>query len=684
MSDDKKKKVDLSSRRAIEKEFGKVISKGRELVSSKKKLKHLSVSPSLDLALNGGILEGSWNIISGDPKTGKEQPISAIVYTPSGPVKMGDLSVGQNVCTPDGKTANISKIHKNGVKDVYRLTFNDGTFAECGLDHLWKVGTNYHGRVKEEILTLYQIIKRGLYFSDRPRFKIQLSKEVFFAKRDVPIDPYILGALIGDGGMTAGSVIITNNDHEIVDYFKSFCSDRSLVLKQTKENGIGYRISCCVNFGDNSLINDLRSLNLYGCSSHDKFIPDDYKYNSIDLRYSLIQGLMDTDGSNNNGRSAEYTTVSKRLAYDFIEIVQSLGFTAKISQRSTSLNGKSFSSYRIYIAGNNISDLFRTSRKSFEVSRKKVNLFRTIRSIEKVRTEECRCIELDNEDHLYLTNNFVVTHNSTTCLQICKNAIDDGRPVIYIDGESRLKEYNLVGIEGLDLDKIDVVQTPENGDPLSAEDFLKICESLIKLPENKGAVCVIDSCSSLVPRSELDEDPSATLRASLPKLLSHWIKKNAQTVVKNNIIMLIITHYITNTSGYGKVKIPDCGVMVQYQADGRIDIAKIEPWIEDGKKIGQLVHWKISCSSMGSSGTECISYIKFGKGIDKNKELIELATSLSIIEKGGAWYSLDFLAGTKDFPEAPKFQGQAKLYAFLEERKDIFDMIVSKVKEILA
>lgn len=276
------------------------------------------------------------------------------------------------------------------------------------------------------------------------------------------------------------------------------------------------------------------------------------------------------------------------------------------------------------------------------------------------------------------------TGKSTTCLQICKNAIDEGRPVIYIDGESRLKEYNLVGIEGLDLDKIDVVQTPEGGDPLSAEDFLKICESLIKLPENKGAVCVIDSCSSLVPRSELDEDPSATLRASLPKLLSHWIKKNAQTVVKNNIIMLIITHYITNTSGYGKVKIPDCGVMVQYQADGRIDIAKIEPWIEDGKKIGQAVHWKISCSSMGASGTECISYIKFGKGIDKSKELIELATSLSIVEKGGAWYSLDFLAGTKEFPEAPKFQGQAKLYAFLEERKDIFDIIVGKVKEMLS
>lgn len=276
------------------------------------------------------------------------------------------------------------------------------------------------------------------------------------------------------------------------------------------------------------------------------------------------------------------------------------------------------------------------------------------------------------------------TGKSTTCLQICKNAQDDGRPVIYVDGESRLKAYNLVGIQGLNLDTIQIVHSPENGESLSAEDFLKITENLIKRPENKGAVCVIDSCSSLVPRSELDEDPSASLRASLPKLLSHWIKKNSQNVVRNKIIVLIITHYITNTSGYGKIKIPDCGVMVQYQADSRLDIVKIEPWEENDKKIGQLVHWKISCSSLGASGTECVSYIKFGKGIDKEKETIELAESFGIIEKAGAWYSIPLLTGTKEFAESPKFQGQAKVYDFLIERPDIFEQIKAQIKEMLA
>mgnify|MGYP002639762872 FL=1 len=276
------------------------------------------------------------------------------------------------------------------------------------------------------------------------------------------------------------------------------------------------------------------------------------------------------------------------------------------------------------------------------------------------------------------------TGKSTTCLQVCKNAQDEGRPVIYIDGESRLKAYNLVGIEGLDLDKIQIIHSPDDGEPLAAEDFLDIAESLMKRPENTGAVCVVDSCSSLVPRAELEESASASLRASLPKLLSHWIKKNTQTVVKNKIALLIITHYITNTSGYGKVKIPDCGVMVQYQADTRLDIAKIEPWEENNKKIGQLVHWKVSCSSMGASGSECISYIKYNKGIDKEKEVIELAESFGIIDKAGAWYSIPFLEGSEDFVEAPKFQGQAKIYDFLVERKDIFSSVKSKVQEMLA
>ena len=124
--------------------------------------------------------------------------------------------------------------------------------------------------------------------------------------------------------------------------------------------------------------------------------------------------------------------------------------------------------------------------------------------------------------------------------------------------------------------------------------------------------------------------------------------------------------------------------MVQYQADTRLDIGKIEPWEEGGKKIGQLVNWKIGCSSLGSSGTECVSYIKFGKGIDKDKEIIELAESFGIVDKAGAWYSLPFLEGREGYEEAPKFQGQAKIYDFLVENKSVYTEVEDQVREMLA
>lgn len=277
------------------------------------------------------------------------------------------------------------------------------------------------------------------------------------------------------------------------------------------------------------------------------------------------------------------------------------------------------------------------------------------------------------------------TGKSSTCLQICANGQKEGRNIIYLDGESRLKDYNLVGIEGLDLDTIQIIHSPDDSPPLSAEDFLNILETLLKMPENEGAIAVIDSCSALVPRSELDSEASGTIRASLPKLLAHWIKKNAQTIVKQKIALLIITHYITNTSGYGKTKIPDCGKYLQYQADTLIDCKKCEPWEEAGVKVGQIIEWDISCSSKGASGKKCISYLRYGKGIDFIQEILVLGEELGLIDKAGAWYTLPFLDGEVENYEVSnyRFQGQAKLYEYLNTNPDIFNILNKKVKEML-
>jgi recombination protein RecA len=274
------------------------------------------------------------------------------------------------------------------------------------------------------------------------------------------------------------------------------------------------------------------------------------------------------------------------------------------------------------------------------------------------------------------------TGKSSTCLQICKNAQEEGRNVIYLDAESRLKDYNLVGVTGLDLDKFQVVHGEEEGEALCAEDFLEATEAMMKMPKNKGAVVVIDSCSSLVTRSDLESPPSSSLRATLPKLLTHWVKKNAHTVTQNKLIILVITHYITNTSGYGKFKLPDCGVQIQYQADTRLDISKNEDWEEGGKKIGQKIIWTVGCSSMGASGNEVTSYLRYGVGLDKVQEMIELAELVGLIDKGGSWYTATFLENELDYTTPPKVQGQEKLYKLISDDQKIYDMMKKKIKEI--
>lgn len=273
---------------------------------------------------------------------------------------------------------------------------------------------------------------------------------------------------------------------------------------------------------------------------------------------------------------------------------------------------------------------------------------------------------------------------STLCLQICANGQKEGRKAIYVDAESRLKNYNLVGVKDLDLDAMEIIHTPEEGEQLAAEDFLNILENLIKSPEYSGAIAVIDSCSSLVPRAELDAEASASIRASLPKLLSSWIKKNAQNITKNKIILLIITHYITNTSGYGKHKVADGGVMVQYQADTRIDGDKVEEWKDGETKVGQIVTWSISCSSLGASGRSCTSYIRYGVGIDFTQEIIGIGEDLGLIDKAGSWYNCSFMIDQEGYNEKDyRFQGAAKLYDFISNNPQVFKVLEGKVKEML-
>jgi recombination protein RecA len=291
---------------------------------------------------------------------------------------------------------------------------------------------------------------------------------------------------------------------------------------------------------------------------------------------------------------------------------------------------------------------------------------------------------------------------TTTAMQIAANCQKEGRPIIYLDAEGRLKDMNFQ-VEEFDPQKIEVIG-PEDK-PLPAEDLLDMAYKLMSDPDYHGAVLIIDSISSLIPQKELDGDFTPG-RAGLPKILSIFTKKIGQLLPRQRGLVIAITHYIANTAGYGKSKLSDGGTKIQYQADTRMEIAggekvsAVKPWEDSAKnRIGQVVNWKIICSSMGPPGGQVQSYIRYGHGIDSVQEILELATDLGFIDKAASWFSCPFFQMEKELAKqikpdldidndeaiikAFKFQGQDKLYNFIKQNPEIVTTLERLIKEAL-
>ena len=270
---------------------------------------------------------------------------------------------------------------------------------------------------------------------------------------------------------------------------------------------------------------------------------------------------------------------------------------------------------------------------------------------------------------------------TTTTMQIIANCQALGRKIIYLDVEGRLKEMNFE-VPGIDPSLVQVIRSGD--EPLAAETFLDIARKLVAAKENEGCVLVIDSISSLMPSRDLDEDISGMTRPGLPKILSDFVKKLGQTVPNQKCLVILITHMITNTSGYGKSKMADGGVKIQFQADTRMEVKSVSPWESAGSSkenknvIGLKVTWEVLCSSIGAPFKTCDSWIRFGHGIDKVQEIIMIAIDLGLISVAGSWYNLDFIGDEK-----VKLQGQEKVYNYLSERKEFYALLETKVKEML-
>lgn len=373
------------------------------------------------------LLHNTRSLLADEMGLGKGQPLNSKVLTPNGWKKMGNLTLNDSIIGSDGKSKKVVGIFPQGIKRVYKVTFTDNHTIECDENHIWAVRTAnqrfYNSYYRH--LTLKEIIKKGVQYKNGNRLHfIPMVVPIKFKKKKLPLHPYVLGCLLGDGCLCMNPPLFSTSDKELITLIKKHLNlDNIEIVKRLSYNDYDYIIRPKRKGSTNSLRQVLKTLDLLGKKSHNKFVPEVYKCSSINDRKQLLQGLLDTDGCVSQKNShLDYCTVSKQLSLDIKFIIESLGGTAKTTSRIPSYvyNGikkKGQRAYTTTIALPNKIKPFKLSRKAnLYKPRKKYKPYRAIKKIEFVGMKECRCIKVEANDGLYVTEHCILTHNTPVSL----------------------------------------------------------------------------------------------------------------------------------------------------------------------------------------------------------------------------------------------------------------------------
>ena len=255
------------------------------------------------------------------------QPLYSKILTPTGFVRMGDIKVGDQICGTNGATQYVIGVFPKGQKEVYKVKFSDGRIVECCEDHLWHILTR-NGKektipLKNMINDFYEKNKNG-YNSYRYYIPTTI---VDFNEKELPIDPYLLGLLIGDGSLGDNGSIELSLGFKKRHVIEKIKTPKGIYFDFTENNKKNYiRLKFHgIDINGKSIRDHLKDIGLYNTKSDTKFIPNLYLYSSLKSRMSLLDGLIDTDGYINSRNLFEYSTISEILYNNVIELCRSIG-----------------------------------------------------------------------------------------------------------------------------------------------------------------------------------------------------------------------------------------------------------------------------------------------------------------------------------------------------------------------
>lgn len=397
----------------------------------------IKVNGSSRFRANRAVISFIWCCLNHLPTTILMPRQSGKFITNKGKIKLsgggwtthGEVKIGDKVLAWDGTETSVVGVYpQNGPQDVYRCTFVDGRYVDAGGPHLWTVWDPGKGRRgKWRTLTTLEVIERQAELTPKGNNNLSVplpQPDKTVKDLNLSINPYLVGVLIGDGCLTGSGVRYCKPDKELEGrVIGSLPAGHILTIGS---DGKDHGIVPGPNFNKEKHTHIKRSLEeigLMGKSWNNKRIPEQYLNASHSQREALLQGLMDTDGTAEQKGNTYYSTSNKELAEDVLYLARSLGHIARITDREFpkyTYKGETLigaHAYRVNIRACEPWNLFRDSKRSARVENckrgSKFNSRLTFKSIEKLpEQEECTCIEVDHPDHLYITDDFIVTHNT--------------------------------------------------------------------------------------------------------------------------------------------------------------------------------------------------------------------------------------------------------------------------------
>lgn len=463
--------------------------------------------------------------------SGKALPNSTRIPTTEGWKEVGDIKPGDYLFDRHGRPTKVLQIFPQGELEVFQLIFGDGRTALCSKDHIWSVNkTTWKNKNSFREYTCEELLKEELIDSNRrAKFYIPCSSAIELPEQEYKISPYIIGAFLGDGCCTEHQLTFSSEDEEIVNKIATLLGNDVVSFKRHESNySWGFyhldksRTKIYTSILPKELIN----------YSYDKSIPNEYKRGSIEQRLELLQGLFDTDGSITKDKRGDhaatatvrFTSTSLNLTEDVKEVLGSLGYISTIStdERKDKYTTGICYNLSVNMPNSDKYKLFSLQRKrdiALSVKDKKQQKKYDRTSIREIKDlgykEEMTCFLVDNEEHLFLMNDCIVTHNTRTLTERIRYIIQSnkGKPedmvAICFTNQAASEMYSRLGKLGEKMfigtihsyaNKLCTFNGLDTEQYIREEKFDKIIERAMTIPRDKLkpiSYLFIDECQDL-------------------------------------------------------------------------------------------------------------------------------------------------------------------------------------------